>query len=255
MINPAETIYEQEKNKYEGQLKVLRKKQSMLGWFRLSILILFAVLAFYLFNFSLLAGWIAVIAGVAAFLVVVSIDTDNNRKIDHLKLLVRINQEELDTLNGVYDYKYDGINFLPALHDYAFDLDVFGKSSLYQFINRGYTEQGRELLASNFLTALPAKKVVERHEAIKELAPQYQWRQQLQAYAMQSTVTKATQLKTEEWLGLPEKHFTGKNWVAAVWIYSIIAVAGAAAAALGYISSGIFFVIVSALFFCVRWPQ
>src|SRR5215216_6461056 len=138
----AQIIYTEEKKKHEEELKALRKKQSRLGWLRLSVLLVFAALAFYLFNFLLLAGWIAVVAGITFFLIVVSVDVDNNKKIAYLKLLVQINQEELDSLNGNYEYKYDGINFLPATHDYAYDLDVFGKSSLYQFINRGYTEQG-----------------------------------------------------------------------------------------------------------------
>src|SRR6187551_365586 len=92
----AQSIYGKEKTKHEEELKVLRKKQSRLGWLRLSVLIAFAVLAFYLFNFSLLGGWIAVIAGISLFLVIVSIDVNNNKKIAYLKLLVQINQEELD---------------------------------------------------------------------------------------------------------------------------------------------------------------
>src|SRR5690242_11963747 len=107
----AQIIYEKEKKKHEEELKALRKKQSMLGWLRLSVLIVFAVLAFYLFNFSLLAGWVLVILGIAGFLAVVSIDTDNNKKITHLKLLVQINHEELESLNGIYSDKFDGLPF------------------------------------------------------------------------------------------------------------------------------------------------
>ncbi len=227
----------------------LRKKQSLLGWVRLSILIFFAVVAFYLFNFSLLAGWIAVLTGIAAFLAVVSVDANNNKKISHLNLLVQINQEELDSLKNIYNYKYDGVNFLPALHDYAYDLDVFGKLSLYQLINRGQTEQGRALLANDFLEGISVEKILARHIAIKELAPQYKWRQQFHAYGLQSPVTVATQKKTEEWLSLPEKHFTSTTWLITVWIYSFIAVASAIAAALGYLSSGIFLLLFLVFFF------
>lgn len=245
----AEYIYQEEQKKHEDELKILKQRQSLLGWVRLGIIILSAVIAFYLFNFSLLGGWIAVIVGIAFFLAVVSMDTDNNRKIAHSKLLIRINKEELDCLNGIYDYKYDGLEFLPPLHNYAYDLDIFGKSSLYQFINRGETEQGREMLANNFLTALPVDTILERHQAIKELAPQFEWRQQLQARGLQSPVTTATQNKTEEWLSTPEKHFITKNWSVVVWAYSLVAVGTALAAASGYISSAIFLLLFLLYFF------
>ena len=179
-------IYEKEKKKHEEELEKLKKKQSLLGWLRLGIIILAAVIAFYLFDSSVFWGVVSVITGIAFFLAVVSIDIDNNRKISHLKLLVKINEEEIDSLNGSYAYKYHGLEFLPPLHDYAYDLDLFGKSSLYQLINRGNTEQGRQLLADNFLAPLSVEEILERHEAIEELAPQIQWRQQLQAYSLQS---------------------------------------------------------------------
>ena len=233
-------IYKAEKEKYEEDLAKLKKKQNLLGWLRLGVLVLAAVVAFYLFNYSLLFGWLAVVTGIAFFLAVVSLDTNNNKKISHLKLLIRINSEEIDSLNGNFIYKYDGLELLPPVHDCAYDLDIFGKSSLYQLINRGNTEQGKQLLANNFLGPLLVEEILERHEAIKELTPQFQWRQQLQAFSLQSPVTKTTQKRTEHWLGEDEKHFTGNKWKVIVWIYSLITVATAVAAALGYMSSAIF---------------
>src|SRR5215203_2560723 len=136
-------IYEEEKKKYGDELGTLKKKQGLLGWLRLGIIIIAAVIAFYLFASSVLWGVVSVITGIGIFLTVVSVDIDNNKKISHLQLLVKINEEEIDSLNGNFAYKYDGVEFLPSLHDYAYDLDIFGKYSLYQLVNRGNTEQGR----------------------------------------------------------------------------------------------------------------
>jgi DNA mismatch repair ATPase MutS len=242
-------IYEDEKKKHEGNLRELKKKQTLLGWVRLGIIIFAAIVAFYLFNYSLLWGWIAVVTGIGFFLAIVSVDIDNNKKIAHFKLLIQINQEEIDSLNGIFENKYSGLDLLPPLHDYAYDLDVFGKSSLYQLINRGNTEQGRARLADNFLNALPVEQVQERHEAIKELAPQYAWRQQLQAFSLQAPVTKLTQQRTEEWLGEDEKYFRSNKWKIIVWVYSFITIATAVAAAIGYLSSAIFLLLFVVYFF------
>ena len=243
------TIYEEEKKKHEEELGKLKKKQTLLGWVRLGIIIFAAIVAFYLFNHSLLWGWIAVVTGIGFFLAIVSVDIDNNKKIARFKLLIQINQEEIDSLNGVFENKYSGLDLLPPLHDYAYDLDVFGKSSLYQLINRGNTEQGRARLADNFLNALPVEQIQERHEAIKELAPQYAWRQQLQAFSLQAPVTKLTQQRTEEWLGEDEKHFSSNKWKIIVWVYSFISIATGVAAAIGYLSSAIFLLLFVVYFF------
>ena len=243
------TIYEEEKKKHEEELGKLKKKQTLLGWVRLGIIIFAAIVAFYLFNHSLLWGWIAVVTGIGFFLAIVSVDIYNNKKIAHFKLLIQINQEEINSLNGIFENKYSGLDLLPPLHDYAYDLDVFGKSSLYQLINRGNTEQGRARLADNFLNALPVEQIQERHEAIKELAPQYAWRQQLQAFSLQAPVTKLTQQRTEEWLGEDEKHFSSNKWKIIVWVYSFISIATGVAAAIGYLSSAIFLLLFVVYFF------
>lgn len=60
-------IYKAEKEKYEEDLAKLKKKQNLLGWLRLGVLVLAAVVAFYLFNYSLLFGWLAVVTGIAFF--------------------------------------------------------------------------------------------------------------------------------------------------------------------------------------------
>lgn len=234
-------IYEQEKKQHEKELAILKKKQSLLGWLRLGIIIVAGVLAFYAFNSSLLLGGITVVVGIAFFLGVVSIDTDNNKKIGHLKILVEINEEELDSLVGMYDDKYDGLEFLPSLHDYAHDLDIFGKASLYQLINRGSTEQGRALLADNFLKPLPVDEINKRQEAIKELSPQHQWRQQLQAVLRQVPLTKATEKRVENWVATETYSFTHPAWKVFIPAYSLVTIATAIAAILGYIPVSIFF--------------
>ena len=242
-------FYQKEKKKHEDGLEKLRKKQSLLGWLRLGIIIVAAVIAFSLFTFSLLWGWVSVITGIGLFLAIVSVDIDNNKRIDHLQLLVKINEEEIDSLNYNFSYKYEGLEFLPPLHNYAYDLDIFGKFSLYQLVNRGNTEQGKRLLANNFLAPLPVDAILERHVAIKELAPQVEWRQQLQAYSLKSPVTSATQKKTEYWLGEDEKYFTGNKWKIIVGTYSLITVTTAIAAAIGYMPSAIFLLLFVIYFF------
>lgn len=242
-------IYQAEKKKHEEELAQLKKKQNLFGWLRLTIALVTLVSAFYLFNFNVLAGIITAVTGIALLLVVVSFDVSNNNKIDNLKLLVRINEEELDSLNGVYAYKYDGVEYLPVVHDYANDLDLFGKDSLYQLINRANTEQGRALMAKIFLNPLSVEEIKQRHEAIQDLAPLYQWRQQYQAFSLQKDIRIATQKRTEEWLRDDKVYFESALWKFVVPAFSIVAVGSAIATIIGLIPSPVFLVLFIFYFF------
>ena len=55
------------KKKHEAELTVLKKKQNRLGWLRLGIIVIAAVIAFYFFTSSLVFGWLAVITGIGFF--------------------------------------------------------------------------------------------------------------------------------------------------------------------------------------------
>lgn len=56
------------------------------------------------------------------------------------------------------------------LHAYAKDIDIFGKNSLYQFINETNTYYGRGMLTEILLTRNDVHTVTARQEAVKELA-------------------------------------------------------------------------------------
>lgn len=205
MSAAARNIYQEEKSRFLQELMQLKKKQNLYGWLRLGIVLVAGVCAFYFFSVLLVAGWITIALGIAAFLFLVSADASNNQHINRLKLLIQINEQELDVLDENYSTLFDGAAFTPHIHGYANDLDIFGKASLYQYINRCSSEQGRQLLADNLLQPLSLSAITNRQEAIKELAPQYQWRQALQQLALENPVTIATQKKSNSLAGRRER--------------------------------------------------
>jgi hypothetical protein len=237
--SPAAT-YQQEKERHAAQLDRLKRRHSFYGWLRLGIILLTAGVAFYLFSFSLVGGWAAIVLGVAIFLVLVSGDTDISKEITTIKHLLELNEEELKILADDYLHRIDGSDFAPGEHDYAGDLDILGRASLYQYINRCYSEQGRRRLVDNFLYGLPVAEVQERQQAVEELAFQYQWRQGLEVRARQIPVTLQTEKDTALWLGLKEEHFTGRSWKYIVPLYSVFSLASAVAAIMGLLPAGLF---------------
>lgn len=234
------TTYEREKVRYAAALERLKKRHSLYGWLRLGAILLTAAAAFYLFTFSLWGGWMAIVIGIGVFLVLVSRDTDLSREIGATRHLRDINEEELRVLAGDYGKRYDGALFTPGEHDYAGDLDVLGPASLYQYIHRCRSEQGRRRLADNLLYGLPVAEVKERQEAVTELAPQYEWRQQFEARMRQAPLTLRTEKQSELWLSAEDEHFKSNRWTYIIPIYSAFALATAVATLLGLIPTAIF---------------
>ncbi len=234
------TRYQQQLQKHQAHLQQLLKKRSRLGWTRLIVFLLTAFLTYKVFVAAGLAGLTVVVVGLAILLYLISIDVNNDRNIDNTKTLIRINEEELQFLNNDYYNRYDGSVYAPAVHAYANDLDLFGKASLFQWMNRAYTGQGRNVVAGNLLQPLSVIEVKDRHEAVKEITTEIEWRQQLQAYAMQTSITTQTEAKTAAWLKEKDEHFTSPGWKIFILVYSAITLGSAAATLLGYIPAGLF---------------
>jgi hypothetical protein len=71
-------------------------------------------------------------------------------------------------------------------HSYAFDLDVFGRASLFQWIGPTATPKGRALLATWLLEPAPISELGRRQAAVGELAAHDDWREEFAAYGVLS---------------------------------------------------------------------
>ncbi len=78
----------------------------------------------------------------------------------------------------------DGRAYIHAAHPYSEDLDLFGSGSLFQWSNASVTPGGRNCLVK-WLTEPEQNPdiIAARQDAVKELAPMLDWRQDLQTEA------------------------------------------------------------------------
>jgi hypothetical protein len=109
--------------------------------------------------------------------------------------LKKVNENEIasiaDRLN-IYD---NGSGFAEEKHPYTADLDIFGKASLFQLIDRAATAPGKRLLAS-WLSAPASKDIIlNRQESVKELSIKNDWKLDLQAKLLFANGADADQLK------------------------------------------------------------
>lgn len=129
-------------------------------------------------NIYLLVG--GIITAIAFFLLIKkhrSIRWEN----ELARTKIEINEHESDFLeSGKLSFE-EGKEFIKHDHPYSFDLDFFGKHSLFQTLNRTGTTYGKKALANGLLHILPEKEILKTQEAIKELTPNLSWRHQLLA--------------------------------------------------------------------------
>ncbi len=199
---PADT-YRQQLTTLEAQLQEAKRRKERISWMRLGVIIFTALVSYQLWIQNISLAFVAALIGIAIFLRLVVLAGRNREAIDQLNSLVHINREELKVLDHQYTQLPDGIQFKPADHAYANDLDIFGRASLYQYINRASTEKGQQTLAQWLLSPAEAGTILERQEAVKELSDKVEWRQTLQAYGQQQPLTSSMQSDIEEWLKEP----------------------------------------------------
>ncbi len=252
-MTPKET-YEQQVNIYSALLKQLRRKRSNIGWLRLLIALGILTLIYSLFFNSAILTWFFVAAAIGVFLYVISVDVDNNNKIADAERRLAINSEELLILAANYYNREDGLSFLPQEHPYAADIDLFGKASVYQYINRCTSEQSKKFFATVLLHPSSKSIITDRQLSANSLAAHFEWRQKLQSTGMANPVTFVTQQKMEAWLAMAAV-LQQSFWKILPVIFTTITVATLGAYIFDWITSSVFSLLVFVYFIIANYTS
>lgn len=221
IFSEALPAYEHNIDSFQQQLAGYKKKKTRIGWIRLLIVIatiFFVNRAWHSETWMIIA---MIVAGIALFLYVVSVDSNLKETILNIERLIQINKEEIAVLKNDYLHREDGKEFEPHNHPYAQDLDVFGMASLYQYINRGTAEQSKQLLAASLLNHQTKETILSRQEAVKEITPKINWRQQFQSFGMANPIRSATESKINHWLKQPNILEAG-YWKWLLYFYPVV---------------------------------
>lgn len=196
MHNP--NVYYKEHSKfYQSEADALYKKMTLYSILRISIFLATITGIYFTFSNWQIAVAIAVI-GILIFIVLLSKYTDIKAQRQLKLALSAINKTELEIGSGKFHDRNQGLEFQDPLHFYSLDIDLFGRGSFFQFLNRTVINEGTQQL-SEALKANHIQDIETRQDAIKELASKTEWRQLYSATA--SLIEVETSAKTIiQWL-------------------------------------------------------
>jgi len=177
-MSPHE-VYHSREAEFSASADRLRKLSDRLSIARLAAfaggLVLFAILL----SFSVLAAVaiLAVALILLAWLVIKYETTEKSRK--RYLHLAEINRLELKCLEGDFSSFKTGEEYIERDHPYSYDLDIFGKASLFQYIGRTTSKPASDLLAEYLKQPTVREEILLRQEAVAELQPLTDWRQEM----------------------------------------------------------------------------
>lgn len=200
----------------------LNRKRSRLAWLRLSTVLGGIASAWLIWPANTLLAIIAMVFFTVLFVRLILLDIKTRMEAENTDRLIAINRNELQLLAHEFQQLPEGAQFADPAHPYTHDLDIFGRSSLYQYINRTTSEQGQVALANALSFPAEKEKLPGLQDAAKELASMPEFCQQLQASGKAAGITLATEKKITAWAGEETQIIHKPLWQAARIILPLI---------------------------------
>ena len=198
---------------------------------RLVFFVAAVVLAFLIYRGVVTSPWwLAVPAGV---FVALALSSEPIRRAgDRARRAVDFYSKGLARLEGRWAGQgVQGIEYLELEHPYAADLDLFGAGSLFERLCTARTRAGEEALASWLLAPAAPETIRQRHEAVSELRPQLDLREDLELLGVE--VRGGIDPAALAGWGTSQREFSGKSVFVVATVLGVAGTAALVAWALG----------------------
>ena len=232
-------------DKMTGLDEVLQSRKAKVKYIITAEILLFvvavAVAVVYLCGYVSVAVFIpAFCIALASFVGVKVFDRQNSVAIDGMEARIDVYMQNIRYMEGDFSRFDDGKRYENPSHQYSFDMDIFGKGSLYNRLCRNVTTGGADRLAgildsaacrtaaadrsvasqdkpsSRCGTSVPAlpSEIDRRQKAISELAEMEEWRIDFLSAAYKGNIDSGAILKAlheAKEAGIPEAALSRKG--------------------------------------------
>ena len=216
MISTSQSAYYQNRIiALEEEQKSLKKKSRQYSLIRLCLFLCFVGSLFLLFKTNyIVLSFIILIISLGLFILFV---VKHNKLEDTITLLsakIQINKDELLYLDHKYTDRNAGEKYATINASLSNDFDLFGKGSLFQYINRCNTQKGRDTLAQSLCFPDKSPELIRQKQgAINELCDNNDFSQDFQS------ITKfirgnGTESVLQNWMNEAQKDFSSIRIIA-----------------------------------------
>jgi hypothetical protein len=198
-------VFESRIQTFSSQEKQLKLKSENWAIFR-GVIFLLAVTATYL-SIKYYGNGIAILTflvGFGGFLFFVNKHLKLKIELKRVRLFIQVNENELNRLSNNFSGFATGLGFSEPNHLYASDLDLFGKHSLFQLLNRAHTFEGMKLLGNWMKKSARKAEILERQNSSAELSKDIDFRQNLEVTALLSENVGESTANLLSWIQSPE---------------------------------------------------
>jgi ABC-type multidrug transport system fused ATPase/permease subunit len=178
-MNHPGSFYTSQIEHYKTHLRKASQKLAFSSLLRLTIFLATAYFV-YLFFGNVSAITAVLVVGIGIFVFLVSRHSDLKYERNKFRELIKINKTELEVLERKFQDLPTGTEYEDPLHPYSQDIDLFGKGSFFQYVNRTALAEGKQELARHLLSN-NTEAIEQKQEAVKELAEKADWRQNFSA--------------------------------------------------------------------------
>jgi hypothetical protein len=198
-------------------IQKIKKERKIISIARLLVVVMCIVFCWYRWP-SFTPIFLTIILAGIIFIVLVFRDVDKLSAIKNHERLIEINQHELNVMDFKLTGYDEGKSFSDPAHAYSSDLDLFGPSSVYQWLSRCHADQSKKLLADRLKAPLLNSQIRNNQQAAKELSEKQGSCQQFQSYAIENPLSFSTEKKLRDWTASAAAGFEKPYWT---WIQNI----------------------------------
>lgn len=207
----------------KAAIRQMQKRLRLLSLFRLISFLAWAAAIYFLWGTSN-ALLIAFVFGGLPFLFFVRKHADLKYRLNIEKAVFKLSEEEIENSDGKWKNRDGGDVFIDSQHPFSSDLNLFGRNSIYQFLNRSKSPLARERMAMWLKNELvdPAE-IKGNQELIEDLAKHPEFLLRLLAHAEETGATADLLEKVKHWGASPE--FDRNHWVSGFFRFGLPAIA------------------------------
>ena len=177
-MDSIKDFYAKEFEQYSGEKTLLKRRGRT--FMTLEIVSFVAAVAFvvlYIVESVSSLVLLAALVSLCTYLIVRHYDVKNDRRIEWLTKKCIVYNRELCYLRGDFSVFDKGDRYVDMSHPYTLDMDVFGRDSLFNRMDRTVTTCGSNALAASLRELPESSKDVEfRRQAVDEMSRMEAWR-------------------------------------------------------------------------------